>query len=175
MPAWLPTSRRTSNEPLGAFVVRVPLAAVEPSWTSRQRQVWPTWLLSTSPSTSSRPSSGPTLTFQSVAPEQEPRRTTSSPPLAWAAGAVTAAIAAVASDGGGDAAVAAVGGAVGAVHGSSWSGGRLQRAGGDGQPTIGRWYYDPCSTTGSPSRTVPGVSTVAYTPKWTPPPLPARR
>ncbi len=78
LPAALTISRRTSNEPLGAFVTFVPRLDVAPLWRRRQFQVCPTWLESISPSTSMRPSSGLALSFQSVLPLHDPWRITSS-------------------------------------------------------------------------------------------------
>ena len=46
----------TENDPLGATVVRVPLHAVTPLSTSLTDQTWPLRLVSTSASTSIRPS-----------------------------------------------------------------------------------------------------------------------
>ena len=146
-------TRRTSKEPLGPPVVRVPLADSEPSCTSRQRQVWPMRLLSTSPSTSSRPSSGPTLIFQSVEPEQEPRRTVSSPP-ARAAGVGAG------HQGGGErracaAAVSVLRGVRG--HGGLLGSRRHQRGGAARADRHCPVVLRPRSrTTGSPSRSVPG-------------------
>src|SRR3954453_3035626 len=78
-PARFRTVRRTVNEPLGARVVRVPFADTEPLCTMRQVQDWPTRLLLTWPSTSRRPSSGPTFSFQLLVPLHELERIWSVP------------------------------------------------------------------------------------------------
>ncbi len=71
-------TRRTSKEPLRPPVTALPRALELPLCTIRQRQVWPERLLSISPSTSMRPSSGLAFSFQSVPPLQPPSRMTSS-------------------------------------------------------------------------------------------------
>ena len=64
VPARLASTRRTSKEPLGATVLRWPCATIGPLCRIDQYHFWPLRLLSTSPSTSMRPSSGLALTFQ---------------------------------------------------------------------------------------------------------------
>ena len=59
------TLRSTSNEPLRAVVVGRPVAH-RPLWRNVQRHRWPATSESTSPSTSRRPSSVLTLSFQSA-------------------------------------------------------------------------------------------------------------
>jgi len=68
VPARFTTRRRTSNDPLGALVVRLPRAETEPLCTRRQAHDCPLRLLSTSASISMRPSSCPALSFQCVEP-----------------------------------------------------------------------------------------------------------
>ena len=140
----------------------------------RQRQVWPSRLLSISPSTSSRPSSGPTLSFQSVAPEQEPRRTTSSS-LAPARPAAVAAT--TPSDGGAGRRRRRVAcGWRSRCHGVLLGLGRIQRHARRGQPTIVRWSYDLGSRrTGSPTRTGPRGRAPRGRPRSATPPPSMRR
>ena len=68
VPAWSVILRSTLNEPLRPPVVAEPFAATEPLSLIFQFQLWPDWLLSTSPSTSRRPSSVLTLSFQRRCP-----------------------------------------------------------------------------------------------------------
>src|SRR4051795_6031207 len=83
-PAVLLASVRTVNEPLAPCVVFVPRKIRLPFSKSLTRQCWPTLFESTSYSTSILPSSGESLSFQSLEPLHEPRRMTSLPPLATA-------------------------------------------------------------------------------------------
>ena len=83
-PGWRSCARR-SNEPLRPPVVAEPFAATEPLSLIFQFQLWPDWLLSTSPSTSRRPSSVLTLSFQSAPPEQLPVLMTRSSSPPWEA------------------------------------------------------------------------------------------
>src|SRR5699024_5094081 len=76
VPAGLAVRRSTENEPLGARVVAVPWANAVPLRRSVQFQFWPLRFVSTSNSTSRRPSSGLAFRFQSAAPLQPPVRTT---------------------------------------------------------------------------------------------------
>ena len=78
VPDRLVSRRSTSKDPLGPRVVDVPLAETVPLCLIFHDQVCPLRLLSISPSNSRRPSSVLALTFQSVLPEQEPSRITSS-------------------------------------------------------------------------------------------------
>ena len=85
VPARLAILRSTLNEPLRPPVVAEPFAATEPLSLIFQFQLWPDWLLSTSPSTSRRPSSVLTLSFQSAPPEQLPVLMTRSSSPPWEA------------------------------------------------------------------------------------------
>src|SRR4029079_14913282 len=89
VPAWLEILRSTLNEPLRPPVVAEPFAATEPLSLIFQLQLWPDWLQSTSPSTSRRPSSVLTLSFQLAPSEQVPVLMTRSslppPPPPWEA------------------------------------------------------------------------------------------
>jgi len=76
-PAVFRASTRASNEPLGARVIRRPAKIRSPSCAIRTAQVCPTRFWSTSNSTSIRPSSGESFSFQSLAPLHDPRRITS--------------------------------------------------------------------------------------------------
>jgi hypothetical protein len=85
--------RRTSNDPLGACVRLEPRQKTLPLRFRRMFHLWPTRFWSTSNSTSMRPFSGLSFSFQSDAAVQEPRRMTS-PSLALAPmGAATRAVA----------------------------------------------------------------------------------
>ena len=79
---------RTLNEPLGALVTLWPLQKTVPSFFSDTSQVCPLRFWSTSNSTSMRPSSGLSLSFQSDVAVQEPALTTS-PDLASTAPGAT--------------------------------------------------------------------------------------
>src|SRR5690242_6807001 len=81
LPGLLAILRSTLNEPLRPPVVAVLLEATDPLSLIFQLQVWPERLLSTSPSTSRRPSSRFTFSFQRAPSEQLPvLMTRSSPP-----------------------------------------------------------------------------------------------
>src|SRR6478609_2545920 len=87
VPARFAIFRSTSNEPLGACVVREPVKARLPLSAIATDQCWPLRFESISTSTSTRPSSCLALSFQTVAEEQWPalRTSRSWPPLACAA------------------------------------------------------------------------------------------
>jgi hypothetical protein len=88
----LPSRRRTSNEPLGASVVRTPVNTARPFWTIVTRQRRPTRFWSTSASVSIRPSSSFAFSFALLAAEHVPAtRTARSAPFADAVEANTAA------------------------------------------------------------------------------------
>jgi hypothetical protein len=89
VPARLAMTRLIENDPLGARVIPVALATATPLSRMTTDQAWPTTLLSTSASTSTRPFSGDALSFQVAERLQVPERRTS-PVLADAAGTVTA-------------------------------------------------------------------------------------
>src|SRR4249919_2122722 len=80
VPALLAILRSTLNEPLRPPVVAEPFAATAPLSLIFQPQVCPEWFESTSPSTSRRPLSFLTLSFQCEPSVQEPVLTTR-PPL----------------------------------------------------------------------------------------------
>src|SRR3954467_11035563 len=67
--------RSTENDPLGGRVVREPRNTCVPLSVMRTAQLWPDLLLSTSNSTSRRPSSGLAFSFHVAPDEQEPRFT----------------------------------------------------------------------------------------------------
>ena len=90
-PRRFPSTRRTSNEPLGGRVVALVLAATLPLRRSTTFQVTPLRFWSTSNSDSMRPSSGLSLIFAEELFEQVPRRSTSASFARAAAGAIAAA------------------------------------------------------------------------------------
>ena len=84
-PAALATNRRASNEPLGALVVDTPRATRWPSSSIFQLQVCPLTFVSTSASTSIRPSSALALILTAEPAVQLPL----TPPPPWDASAGT--------------------------------------------------------------------------------------
>src|SRR4051812_49613094 len=108
--------RWKEKEPLGAFVMRVPVAATFPPERSVTSQRTPLRFWSTSNSVSRRPLSGLTLSFHVLPSEHEPERTTrlSLPPRATAGAA---------GGGGGGAGAAGVGVGGGLFFGTGGPGG----------------------------------------------------
>jgi hypothetical protein len=86
------------NEPLGAFVVRIPSKRLTPFWRMTTFQRLPTRFWSTSNSVWMPPSSCFAFSFQSAEPLQEPRLMTSVLPFAGALAAPSRAASAATVD-----------------------------------------------------------------------------